>query len=753
MGYFSPEVSENAFEDALTLGAVVNSDENAIVESRLGATYPSLAKALYTVIQSGGFEPFTTEAALLASVPTVPKKAAKALDTKKVWYWNGSAWVDTGLSELDQAKNYADQKAASKIEGVLGKNLFDKSKAISGKGLSDTGTVITAAGRNVSDYIAVSPSAVYSFSGTTKVIFYDASKAFVQLSAGATANVTSAATAAFVRIDVADASLNTAQMELGAAKTSYAAYSLEAQTNSVGNSALKVNSVSADKLQAGSVIAKHFKNAVFLNMHDASKLRVGISIALGDGVTETVNASRDVTDYMSILPNTAYVCNELSRVFFYTASGSFIESSANSSFTTPANAALMRFMLSSATSYRFQVNIGTVLPAIIPQPYSYYLSDMAYPKPTKIEAAAIMARKYSFADAWYAWRNNEKFPIAFLGDSTTNGNGTTGFAYRDAAASLGQDYIAPNSYTSVFQALIREITGNNVMRAYNAGFSGRNATYALANMDAIFGEAYADVKMIGISMGINDRTTSASLYARNFYRDIEGIIQWCFNKGIQPFLLTCQPVTIPQFTGEGSGSDIQEVANEIKKNLAAKYDLELVDVSKFGEQFMQYSTKPLLNNIMQAGSNVIHFGDGGHKFTAELLFANFCKRCIWTTQGEQLDYATQLMFSNIEHTQIMQITPFKQGFKVELSTTQATAGNKLLQEFWVFNAGRKQLNLTAYFANAAVGQYAVVDGVQTTITTQGQALGTLDLGLHKIKAYSSATTQLDWLGFKLIPTA
>ena len=264
-----------------------------------------------------------------------------------------------------------------------------------------------------------------------------------------------------------------------------------------------------------------------------------------------------------------------------------------------------------------------------------------------------------------------------------------------------------------------------------------------------FGEAYSDVKMIGISLGINDRTASASLYARNFYRDIEGIIQWCFNKGIQPFLLTSQPCTIPGWVGEGTGSDIQEVANEIKKNLAAKYDLELVDVSKFGEQFMQYSAKPLLNNIMEAGSNVIHFGDGGHKFTAELLFSHFCKRVIWTTDSEQLDYATQLMFSNIEHAQIKQINPFKQGFKVELNTTQATAENKLLQEFWVFNAGRKQLNLIAHYANAVTGQYVQVDGVQTTISQQEQNLGTLDLGLHKIKAYSSATTTLDWLGFKL----
>jgi hypothetical protein len=131
------------------------------------------------------------------------------------------------------------------------------------------------------------------------------------------------------------------------------------------------------------------------------------------------------------------------------------------------------------------------------------------------------------------------------------------------------------------------------------------------------------------------------------------------------------------------------------------------------------------------------------------MFANFCKRCIWTTDGEQLDFSTQLLKSDIEFANIKQIATFKQGFKVELNTTQATAENKLLQEFWVFNAGRKQLNLSAYYANAAVGQYVEVNGVQTTISSQGQALGSLDLGLHKIKAYGGATMELDWLGFKL----
>lgn len=106
--YLTAQDLLDAKVDTATLSDVVNSDETTEVAARLGEVYPSMAKAIYTIIQNGGFEPFQTQTALLASVPTVPKKAAKAMDTKKVWYWNGSAWVDTGLSELDLAKGYAD---------------------------------------------------------------------------------------------------------------------------------------------------------------------------------------------------------------------------------------------------------------------------------------------------------------------------------------------------------------------------------------------------------------------------------------------------------------------------------------------------------------------------------------------------------------------------------------------------------------------------------------------------------------------
>lgn len=114
---------EDASVDAKDLGEGVHGNSSGIVTPRLGEPYPTLPAAIRKVIQTGGFEPFLTEAQLLASTPTVSPKAAKALDTKKIWYWDGS-WHDTGLSEKDQAINYADEQKVQKYQALNRKGVL-----------------------------------------------------------------------------------------------------------------------------------------------------------------------------------------------------------------------------------------------------------------------------------------------------------------------------------------------------------------------------------------------------------------------------------------------------------------------------------------------------------------------------------------------------------------------------------------------------------------------------------------------------
>ncbi|WP_343501201.1 SGNH/GDSL hydrolase family protein [Acinetobacter baumannii] len=72
-------------------------------------------EAIQQVIAAGLMEGYATEAELLATRPTEPKKYAKAEDTDVIWFWNkpegapdGNYWNSTGLSELARAKEYTD---------------------------------------------------------------------------------------------------------------------------------------------------------------------------------------------------------------------------------------------------------------------------------------------------------------------------------------------------------------------------------------------------------------------------------------------------------------------------------------------------------------------------------------------------------------------------------------------------------------------------------------------------------------------
>lgn len=81
--------------------------ENEDVITRLQKIYPTHAKALKILAETGGFKPFLTETEREAYISELPRFIAKVKETSKVWWYEEGVWTDTGLSELDQAINFA----------------------------------------------------------------------------------------------------------------------------------------------------------------------------------------------------------------------------------------------------------------------------------------------------------------------------------------------------------------------------------------------------------------------------------------------------------------------------------------------------------------------------------------------------------------------------------------------------------------------------------------------------------------------
>ena len=148
---------------------------------------PSLQGYIKEMFENGGLpaEPFETKAQMASEGASLPDGQLAMVyndtDNNGLYVKTAGTWVKSSYDPLMQSKLYVDDVNKSNIKGVVGKNLFDKSKVETGKGLGDTGATINAAGRNISGYIPVAPNTVYSFSNTNKAAFYDTNKVFVQL--------------------------------------------------------------------------------------------------------------------------------------------------------------------------------------------------------------------------------------------------------------------------------------------------------------------------------------------------------------------------------------------------------------------------------------------------------------------------------------------------------------------------------------------------------------------------------------------
>lgn len=673
------------------------------------------------------------------------------------------AWVQSAdrVSGLE-GRVYGIERDA--LFGLVGVNKFDKSSVTPGFSLTASGIPFPSSGRNLSRIFQVTPNTEYYASYVQRIAWHSAPGVVISATGVTPSAVTSPAGANYAQIEVADINLHRAQFEEGSIATPFQPYKLTLKPDAVTNEALSDSSVSTSKVRPFAILPAHLEAVEFLNMHDGS-YRAGLELSLTDGQTETVAPTRAIVDWIPCRPNTEYTASEMSRVFFYDVDRTFLSLSASKTFTTPAGCYWLRFNVAENLMFRFQLNEGDVATAPWPQPHKFRLKGMVAAAQSRQEHANSYGRAINFTDAWHAWRSGEKFPIAFLGDSTTNGNGTSPAIPRPLPAEdhWGEDYIRPGAYPALLENLIRQASGSTTARCYNLGYSGTNSTFAAANIANMLTGAYADTKMLGISHGINDRGSGVTekQMAATFRANIESIIVHCLNVGIQPFLLTTQPLlepgddipTINIITSERANS----VANRIKHDLAAKWGLELIDVNAAGAEFQSYSAFPLLSpvfpptGIYEAPDSTIHWANVGHEFIAGLIFSHFCPRVIRTTRGERLDFSTQQVVSDVDRSNITQLAASVDGFKLWAKYDKGSASDIRMQEFWLFNMHRGPLNLTAFAGDAVESAYVKVNGATTPMASVQQSLGALDMGLHRIEAWSGEATAVNWRGFKAVP--
>lgn len=118
---------KDASLDVKSLEEVVNGDENVVVTTRLGETYPSVKGSIKKVFENGVLPatPFATKALMTASALVDGKYAMVTDDTVNngLYVKTAGAWVKSAYDPLTQAKTYTDAAKADTLSKV--QNVFD----------------------------------------------------------------------------------------------------------------------------------------------------------------------------------------------------------------------------------------------------------------------------------------------------------------------------------------------------------------------------------------------------------------------------------------------------------------------------------------------------------------------------------------------------------------------------------------------------------------------------------------------------
>ena len=225
----------NGHLDVKALGEAANGDENTIVTTRTGNTYPSAERAINIMFQNGGLpaEPFATKAQMETDGTSLADGQLAQVYNEAA---NNGLYVKTAGAWVKSDYNPAEQ-AITQIYKATGKNLFDKKSIVSGSQFSpSTGKFVTSGTYRRSGFVPVTGGQTYTLSGNNPNLpqigwFATNDINGTALSTTSTQTATAPAGANFAVFNVTNLGVsdttydNTLQLEKGSTSTAYQAYS------------------------------------------------------------------------------------------------------------------------------------------------------------------------------------------------------------------------------------------------------------------------------------------------------------------------------------------------------------------------------------------------------------------------------------------------------------------------------------------------------------------------------------------------
>ncbi|UVY45952.1 MAG: GDSL-like Lipase/Acylhydrolase family protein [Bacteriophage sp.] len=320
--------------------------------------------------------------------------------------------------------------------------------------------------------------------------------------------------------------------------------------------------------------------------------------------------------------------------------------------------------------------------------------------------------------------------IVTLGDSTTDGYRTSGYS-GNVLESLTPK---PNTYTEILNGIINGQKGYDFNhKFYNRGFSGKTIAWLKDNLDAVLAPITEKIDYAIISMGIND-----SVYQKDNIQPFEenhiDIVKRLKSKGIKPILMSTQA----QFENyKRFGSKINSIADTLKRDLAKELGIPFIDYNAGTRNILndsEYSVKALIPDMC-------HFGDLGHRKSAEFLASQLIYRVENVSTGDKIGYQNNRVVSDLNYSDYLsdvekevKFLPSKvDGFDLE--------GH--------FNGAQKTMfEVLVYVNKSVVVKYF---GENVSVSSNGANLddgARLDVGLYKISVKNTPNQPSSFRGLK-----
>jgi hypothetical protein len=259
---------------------------------------------------------------------------------------------------------------------------------------------------------------------------------------------------------------------------------------------------------------------------------------------------------------------------------------------------------------------------------------------------------YSMNYFYTQWQAGNSFPIAFTGDSTTDGATTTGHTSStiaggnansfSSAVTINEDAIA---YPAEIERQLKLLQTGSAVRCYNAGFDsfslkeGGNFTNAQKAFHRMFfGFAsglcnvdFSDVKGVVLSWGVSDIIENTQQEVLDSYEyKMELLLIECFERGIQPFI--ADPVLCQQRDGDtvlGRDNDqLLTIIEAINIRLRQKHNLERFSLRVPLQTYAQnaFETTGDYAEVMTGlqVSDGVHPNNKGHRMIGSYYASLFC---------------------------------------------------------------------------------------------------------------------------------